>query len=117
MPKRKTSIVRVDASDVQGEGAFVVVKKMQWGEIKALSKQQRKANKLAKTDEEASEEMAIDMTDKLIASRVLEWNWVDDNGDPLPQPKDNPEVIDMCTDEEFEFLGTAIAGSEAVRKN
>lgn len=113
MPQRKTSIIQVDSTDVQGEGSWVKVRRMKWGEIKALSK--RQAEIKAAGDEGAN--LAIDVSDDLLAEHTMEWNWVDDEGNPLPQPHGNVEVIDGLTDEEFSFLADAIAGSEKVRKN
>lgn len=36
---------------------------------------------------------AIDGVYDLLAETVVEWNWVDDEGNPLPQPKDDPDVF------------------------
>ena len=113
MPERKTSKVRVDASAVQGEGAWVDVRRMKWGEIKALSKRQ----KAIKAGGDDATDQAIQISDDLLAEHVLAWNWVDDDGAPLAQPLGNVDVIDGLTDEEFEFLADAIAGSESRRKN
>lgn len=109
MPKRKTAVQKVDASQVQGEGAWVEVRKLKWGEIKKLSRQRGAAG--------GDEEQIIEMTDELLAEHVLAWNWVDEDGNPLPQPHGNLDVIDDLTDEEFAFLGEVIGGSEQDRKN
>jgi len=48
----------------------------------------------------------------LLRSHVLEWNWVDDNGDPLPQPQESVEVFDELTDDELRFLTEKLTGNE-----
>jgi hypothetical protein len=53
----------------------------------------------------------------VLKTHVYEWNWVDDDGVPFSQPKDDPSVIDLLTDGEVAFLSTLIQGSEAEAKN
>lgn len=50
---------------------------------------------------------------KLLATHVTEWNWVDDDGKPLPLPKDHPEVMDQLTDLEVQALSNALRGPDA----
>lgn len=109
MPQRKTSTVQVDSTEVQGEGSWVRVRRLTWGEIKALSRRQEAIKE--------DQEQAIEVTDELLAEHALAWNWVDDDGAPLPQPKGNVGIIDQLTDEEFSFLADAITGNERERKN
>lgn len=113
MPERKTAKVRVASDEVQGEGSWVEVRRMKWGEIKSLSKKQREIK--AGGDETA--DMAIEVSDELLAEHVLAWNWVGEDGEPLPQPHRNVAAMDDLTDEEFSFLADAIAGDERRRKN
>jgi hypothetical protein len=35
---------------------------------------------------------------------VESWNWVDSQGDPLPQPKDDPRVVEQLTGDELQCL-------------
>lgn len=103
MPQRQ-STTRVDASAVQGDGAYVVLRKLTLGEIKAL----RVAT--------GGDSDKIALTEDMVREHLVEWNWADDNGVPLPQPTD-PAVFDNVTDDELTFLAQAIAGSVDQRKN
>lgn len=108
MPRQKRTI-EVDSSRVQGEGSWVRISKMTWGEIKAM---RTKAG-----DVEGDSDLAFEMGEETIVKHVIGWNWADEDEKPLPQPQDDPAVFDTLTDDEFGFLAEAIAGSEEVRKN
>lgn len=99
MPKRQ-SIKKHDASEVQGEGAYVILTGIKVREI-------REVRKLAKTEDFDEFEGGV----SLLASHIAEWNFVDDEDQPLPQPKDDPKVLDELTNEETEFLVTLLMGS------
>lgn len=105
MPQRQGA-VRVDSTAVQGEGAYVVLRKLTVGEIKTMR------NEAGKEDADT-----FTLSDDIIRARIVEWNWCDESGAPLPQPREHPEVCDSLTDDEFAFLAEAIAGSAEARKN
>ena len=108
MPRRKLT-TRVDSEEVQGKDSWVDIRRMLWKEIKALQKQRKKM--------EGDEEAGFEIGSELILSHIEQWNWCDENGAPLPQPKDDPDVFDYLTDDEFSFLADAVTGSEEDRKN
>lgn len=66
---------------------------------------------------EAAEEVA----NTYLARHVLDWNWPDDEGEPLPKPHGNPEVFKLLTMPELMFIGRALSGTleqqAAARKN
>lgn len=64
MAQRKTTF-RVDSSPVQGEDSWVELGYMTWGEIQSAMKGDFK-------------------TDDILEKYVIDWNWVDENGDKLP---------------------------------
>lgn len=88
MPERP-STVRVDASSIQGKGAYLIWKRLTWGE--------RKAN--------------YEPIELLIA-HIVDWNWVDGDGNPLPLPK-SQEDFEALYDEEIVFL--ADVGKKALQ--
>jgi hypothetical protein len=100
MPQRK-SVRTVDASEVQGEGAYVKVSAVKVKEIKELRAARTK-------DSLDSFQGGLD----LVSAHVLEWNFVDDEGEPLPQPAEKPEVVDELTEEEATFIVLALTNSE-----
>jgi len=101
--------VKVGSAEVQGEGTYVVVRRVTVAETKEIMR--------STTDREAGLETYCENTE-WVAARILEWNWTDEAGNPLPYPKNDPGVIDRLTNEELQFLNQAILGrSEQERKN
>jgi hypothetical protein len=101
MAKRQ-AIIKVESEEVQGEGSFVKVRSILWGDAKRLKKD------LAGMDEDDK----LRANDELIAKHVYEWDWVDEDGNPLPLPKDDPTVLDLLTAHEIKFLGKALSGGD-----
>ena len=47
----------------------------------------------------------------LLHGRIAEWNWTDDTGEKLPQPRRNPEVFrKLRTEELFYLIGAVQSG-------
>lgn len=105
MPKRRR-VVRHASNEVQGEGSWVITAALNVAEMRAFRK---------RADEEDFD--AFELGVEVLKTHVYEWNWVDDDDKPFPQPKDDPEVIDLLTDAEVDFLSARIQGSEAEAGN
>jgi hypothetical protein len=105
MPKRQ-NLRRFPSDELQGEGSYVEVSRLTVGEA-------READRMRKDPDADSFEAVSDFYQK----HVHGWNWVDDDGKPLPLPRDDPAVVDALTDLEFAFIGDCLAGSEEERKN
>lgn len=100
---RQIKLVRIDTSEVQGEGSFASVKLPKWGKFRvALNLQDAEAMQYAT---------------ELLDETVADWNWTDDDGEPLPTPKQNPGVIDQLTVAEVQFLVKAITELGLTRGN
>lgn len=93
---RRRSIRRVASDVVQGEGSWVEVKEIKWGEYKA-------ARRIA-TEGKGGEEL----DDQIIRDHVAAWNWVDDADQELPLPSVQSSVVDDLTVQEKGFLISAI---------
>ena len=102
---KRNRVKRFDSTRVQGEGSFVEVLSMTVGE-------QRTARKVA-ADKGDMFELGI----KIMKEHVVSWNWVDDDGKPFAQPKDQPNVVLELTDDEVSFLTDCIRGSTDDEKN
>lgn len=87
---------RVPSESVQGEGSFVVFAKMKWGEAKKIRAQAK--------DPEVDE---TEFMQDCLVKYIKDWDWVDDDGNRLPVPKDDPGVIDELTAQEIKFLSEA----------
>lgn len=91
---------RVDASAVQGEGAYVMVRPLTYGEAKMI-------RQLADT---MTEDEKVTLTETLIREHITGWNWSDSAGSPLPSPWEDRLVLSSLTVEEMTFLGEALHG-------
>lgn len=120
MPKR-VGVKRHNSQEVQGEGSYVVVTGVKVKEIRRIRQQTRDAERerarhdvllkedpLAQVPEVEYDEFESGLA--LLASHIVDWNWVDDEGDPLPLPKDDPAVVEELTNEESEFLIQLLMG-------
>lgn len=46
----------------------------------------------------------LNLADKQLARFIVEWNWVDDDGNSLPQPKDDHTVLSKLYTHEYTFV-------------
>lgn len=126
MPSRK-SVVRHDASEVQGSGAWVEVVAVKVDEIRKLrarsqeSAKAREAYELAVEERKAGKDVELpDVPDfdefeegmNTLKSHIRSWNFVDDDGKPLPQPRENPDVVYELTSDEAKFITELLIGEE-----
>jgi HEPN domain-containing protein len=98
MPQRQL-IYRYPTPEVQGEDSYVKIRAPKVRDIKALRKV------LSQSVEEQLEAQT-----ELIRKHVVEWNWVDDEGNQLPLPSDDLTVLDELTSQEQRLLGELIGG-------
>lgn len=98
MPERQR-VRKLPSPAVQGADSWVQIKAITVGEAKRLQR-------LSGADE--SEVDAASR--KLMSEYVLDWNWVDDVGNPLPKPHENPDVFDFLTPAEVQFIANALGG-------
>lgn len=96
---KRTSVKQFPCDEIQGEGSYVVVTAVKVREIRGIRKK-------AKDPEFDDFEGGI----QLLARHIVKWNFVDDEGNPLPIPSEDPKVIDELTDEESQFLVGCIMG-------
>jgi len=95
MPKRK-SIRRVESTQVQGADS--------WVEFTApRGKDGRQLIELGQ--QEGSDLERYKLNGELLVKFVHAWNWVDDDGEPLPQLKEDESILDELTLEEIGWLG------------
>ncbi len=99
MPKRQDTH-RHDSKDVQGEGSYVVVRDMTVAEL--LAYLERTAIQESRPDTEVGKTFEENAASAV--KLVVDWNWVDDQGQPLPLPSAAPEVLRMLTGPELRFI-------------
>lgn len=100
---RQSETIRIDSAPVQGPGSYVEARLPKWGMFRnALNLQ---------------DAQAIPYMTELLAGTVVAWNWTDDHDEPLPNPAEDPTVIDRLTVAEVRFLVDAISSSGVDLKN
>lgn len=109
MPKRQ-SVRRIVSTEMQGEDSWIELASPKMEEMKAyranLAPIQERIEQLQKegvkdTDKrlvKAREELNVE-GEKLISNYVKAWNWVDDDGNPLPPPSEEGAVNKLTMSE------------------
>lgn len=90
---------RYDSSDVQGPDSYVVMWRRTHGQAKA----------------QRDSQVNDDTLEQMIANAVVEWNWTDAEGTPLPLPKDDPAVIEDMPENELALLLHVFLGAIDVK--
>ncbi len=113
---------RIDTKDLQGEGSFIVVRKVGWKQAKEVNKYLGVGD-VSLRDDMTSEEKEkhineeVRMTEDVLCNAVVEWNWSDEAGNPLPVPRSTAD-LDLLLAEEVAFiLDAALGKSESDSKN
>ena len=118
---QRQGIIRVDASEVQGDGAYVVVRKLGYAQRQMATRMMADAfgGKLPQNLQGADLSVTSEFlagndayTRDLLTANIIEWNWVDDAGKALPVPSAEPAIIERLTDDEVNFLARAIQGGQ-----
>jgi len=99
MAQRKQS-VRADTANVQGEGSYVVIRRLKGVEAYEYSD----ASTTLKNQPSGA---AYWQMVQCLGRLVVGWNWVDDDGKPLPLPNDDPAVLEMLSVDEINAIAEA----------
>lgn len=102
MPQRQNTRT-VKSDEVQGEGSYVVIRRLSFGDVLRLSDMVKEDRYQAAAHE-------------LVPLLVKQWNWVDDGGGPLPVPVDSAGV-DALSSEEVGFLVNLAFAKDEAGKN
>jgi hypothetical protein len=111
MPQRQ-NVMTVPTPDLQGEGSWVKVKAMtvenweRWQEI--LVEAQRARN----NDDVSAARKAELEARELLAGQIMGWNWVNDEGQPLPCLSEDINVFKQLTMDESQFLSSIVVNVE-----
>jgi len=106
MPERLNT-KRVATDSVQGAESYVTLRRATSDESRELYKAIRK------TDTPESEEAAYQAQVAFVQKHIVGWNWVWEDGLPMPSPKDDPTVIGKLSDQELKAIVDALLGPDA----
>jgi hypothetical protein len=118
MPKQNR--VKTITGGPQGEDAKVVLLMPTYGEnraFKTVSSRFNASSEDTPEQTEAKETQADTYLKSFISNHVVEWNWADEEGTPLPMPRHEITVLDKLMNEELTFLSLALAGQEASQES
>jgi len=103
MPHRKFKLrEKLDSEEVQGEGSWVIVRRPNWDAVEEVM-----GSKDGLSD--------LELGKKIMESLVDDWNWVDDDDQPLPKP--SPETVRKLPIQEMLFLVNATGLGDLNQKN
>lgn len=132
MPKRQSHTKTVKSTELQGDDSWVIINmptveqaRAMDDQMKAYSRQvdlaEHKVKSLANAEHEdyasaltelaLAQELLGDFSIGIIARYVMDWNWVDDEGVPLPKPHAEG-VSDKLYMSEFRWLIAQIIGAD-----
>jgi hypothetical protein len=108
-PVRRLNIKTIPTDEVMA-GGWIKIRAMKVAESTLYKQLIRLTQDLVNSGKATAEELAKNeqALRTFICSLVLDWNWVDDDGAPLPSPHNNPDVYELLTDEEGSFLFEAV---------
>lgn len=103
---------KVQSAEVQGDGSFVIFSSPTFDDIAEFSDLIFSSAGVPAPDDEEKKSTsmldseAVKLVVPMLKRFVIGWDWVDDDDQPLVQPKEDPSVIDRLTMEEQTFLVT-----------
>jgi len=114
MPRLKPRVIRFDSPTAQGEGSFVAFNRPTWQAVRSLTVTG------AGGAAAQGEAIVVDL-EQFLCTSLAEWNWQDDDGQPLPLPKTSAELQALAAEEITFLLGCCQSllgtGSVAAPKN
>ena len=106
-PKRVHKKIETFKSDlVQGKGSWVKIQTPTYEDIDEV---------IANVDDDSAK-TKMELSKALIDKLTLEWNWVDDDDIPLPQPQEDSDVIKRLPIQETLFLIGCVQMDETDQK-
>lgn len=126
MPARKRTH-RIPSPDIQGDDSWVELNLVSVAEAEELQAAYRKLQEIEdESDDDDDDDEASDIdrvkeiindAHSLLSKYVLNWNWVDDDGEPLDAPHNNAQVIKKLLPNELQFIMRNLTtGGDALEK-
>jgi hypothetical protein len=103
----RQNIKTIETDEVMGAGSWIKVRSLTVGEN----------NQFVRAFQSAQSVYAIEPFDMVALAALLEWNWVDSEGEYLPSPHNNPALMDQLTQEEMSFLMECVRNGPPEKKS
>ena len=111
--RSKGSTVKLDSSEVQGEGSFVELRRPNWKAMRGALAAFQEAG-----GETQASQAGLAMMDALLPGMITAWNWTDEDGKALPLPSADRTALDDLEPAEALWLVNQASGLVNVeRKN
>jgi len=102
---QRVSTRKVLSDEVQGDGSYVMLRALPYSMI----------SQRAKIDQNDFDQV-LAFNEQFMAAVVVDWNWVDDAGEKLPLPADDPSVVNRLVIPEFQFIATSAGLDGSAKK-
>ena len=106
MPQRRR-LVKVETPELQGDDSWVMIRKVSGHDGIKLMQLRQRITGADPSDDSVVIEM-VQETCNVMLEHLVDWNWVDDDGNPLPKPIEIDDLMDLLTYEEIAGLSTAM---------
>jgi hypothetical protein len=102
----RQNVKTVDTDEVMGAGSWIKIRSLTVGENNQFVRAFQSAQALYAVEplDMVSFAALEDEMRAIICGALLDWNWVDSDGEYLPSPHNNPALMDQLTQEEMSFL-------------
>lgn len=108
MPQRQT-IITVPSDAIQGPDSWVKIRAITHGKAQEMKRLATALIAAEGADKERLQQAYDEAGVQMVMDHVFDWNWVDDQGQPLPLPKTQPGILNDLLEMEKDFLDNAIA--------
>ena len=113
MPKRN-SVLKC-STPIQGDDAYVVIRQPTYGEMRAMVREN--ADSITNGVQVNKVEQNMELMINVVKKYVIQWNWVYEDGTPMPFPASKPEVVEELTSAEIKQICDLIYDEDAIKKN
>lgn len=113
MPKR-SNVLKL-ATPIQGDDAYAIVRQPTYGEMRAMIREN--ADTINNGVKVNAVEENLQLMANVVKKYVIQWNWVYEDGTPMPFPASKPEIVDELTSGEVKALCDLIYDNDAIKKN
>jgi len=114
MAKRRNTR-KVETEDLQGEGSYVILKNIPYKTVREARQKMNSGKSKDLTDEEQAK-IEDEFVQEIFSLVVTEWDWVDDDDEPMKLPSNGLDIGELTIDE-ISFIMEQATGQGSVSKN